>query len=144
MEEKNYFSWCAANIWARLNKIWQKRKKIIKHSLCSFEKKKDSRLFSHFPQLYLHFADFLRPGKWLGNARLFQEFKTLYEPLSLNQSSECKGGICDNLTQANAQNSLKILKQVFFTMLNLTLSNSSERYHYFWVIWQLICLWAVS
>ena len=34
--------------------------------------------------LYLHFADFLMPGKWLGNARLFQEFKTLYEPLSLN------------------------------------------------------------
>ena len=42
------------------------------------------------------------------------------------------------MTQTNAQNSLKILKQVYFTMLNLTLSNSSERYHYFWVIWQLI------
>ena len=61
MQEKSYFSWCAANIWARLNKIWQKRKKIIKHSLCSFEKKKKTTQdsFTIFPDFISILLTFL-------------------------------------------------------------------------------------
>ena len=73
------FSWCTANI--RTNKIWPKRKKKShkKPGCCSL--KKNSRLFIIFPDLISIFQTFSSSEKTVGQiSRLFQEFKTLYEP----------------------------------------------------------------
>ena len=73
------FAWCAANIPARLNKILPKGKEFTSKTLV-VTLKKNSRLY-HFSRLYLYFSDFFQVWKVAGQiSRLFQEFKTLYEP----------------------------------------------------------------
>ena len=65
---------------ARLNKISQTQKTFhLRSTCCSFKKK--SRLFTIFSRLYLYFTEFFQFWKFAWQtSRLFQEFKTLYEP----------------------------------------------------------------
>ena len=74
-------SWCGANIRARLNKIWPKRNKFTYKALSVALDKKNVRLFTIFPTLYLYFPDFFQVWKIAEQiSRLSQEFKTQYEP----------------------------------------------------------------
>ena len=72
------YKWCTANIQVRLNTIWprQQEKNFIGEALVAFKK-----LFTIFSRLYLYFRDFFQVWRIAGQiSRLFQEFKSLYEP----------------------------------------------------------------
>ena len=58
-QEQKLFLWCAANIWARINKIWQKQKKFTYKALV-VSLKKNSRLFHSFADVISIFQTF--PG----------------------------------------------------------------------------------
>ena len=74
-------SWCGANIRARLNKIWPKRNKFTYEALSVALDKKNVRVSTIFPTLYLYFPDFFQVWKIAEQiSSLFHEFKTLYEP----------------------------------------------------------------
>ena len=62
---KKLFSWCTANVWARLKKIWPKRKKfhLIQSTCCSFEKKSKSWLYTIFFRFYIYYLDFFQVWK---------------------------------------------------------------------------------
>ena len=61
----NTFSWCSANIWVKLNKIWPKWKKFTFKALVVALKKK-LKTFYLFSRLYLHSPDFFQVWKTTG------------------------------------------------------------------------------
>ena len=67
-----------------LTELWITREFVSKEQC-----KKNSRLFTIFSRLYLYFPDFFQAWKTgLQISRLFQEFKTLYEPCKWNREHQ--------------------------------------------------------
>ena len=56
MINRDLKTWCAANVRARLKKIWPKRKRFTYKALVAFKKK--IKTFYHFTRLNLYFPDF--------------------------------------------------------------------------------------
>ena len=73
MQEQSFFHDALQKYGWNWKRFDQKEKKHTKLAGCSFEK--NSRLFTIFPDF---FQVWKMPGKLI--SRLFQEFKTLYEP----------------------------------------------------------------
>ena len=83
----NAFSWCSANIWVKLNKIWPKWKKFTFKALVVALKKKLKTFYLFFQTLSPFSRLFPGLENYWGNFKSFsQEFKILYEPC-LNYTS---------------------------------------------------------
>ena len=76
------FPWCVGKIEEDLTNT-KKNFTSLWSTCCSFQK--NSRLFTIFSRLYLYFPDFFQVWKIARPiSRIFQEFKTLYEPWLYN------------------------------------------------------------
>ena len=67
----NAFSWCSANIWVKLNKIWPKWKKFTFKTLVVALKIKTQDFLPFFPDFISIFQTFSRSGKLLGKFQVF-------------------------------------------------------------------------